>query len=57
MQKTLSVAVYNHYKRINQKHLQEEIKIQKSNLILVTYNSKTLLAQTISKFLNVPLYC
>ena len=33
--KTLSVAVYNHYKRINQKHLQEEIEIQKSNLILL----------------------
>ena len=55
--KTLSVAVYNHYKRINQKHLQEEIEIQKSNLILVgpTGTGKTLLAQTISKFLNVPI--
>jgi len=55
--KTLSVAVYNHYKRINQKHLQEEIEIQKSNLILIgpTGTGKTLLAQTISKFLNVPI--
>jgi len=55
--KTLSVAVYNHYKRINQKHLQQEIEIQKSNLILVgpTGTGKTLLAQTISKFLNVPI--
>jgi len=55
--KSLSVAVYNHYKRINQKHLQEEIEIQKSNLILVgpTGTGKTLLAQTISKFLNVPI--
>ena len=55
--KTISVAVYNHYKRINQKHLQEEIEIQKSNLILVgpTGTGKTLLAQTISKFLNVPI--
>ena len=55
--KTLSVAVYNHYKRINQKNLQEEIEIQKSNLILVgpTGTGKTLLAQTISKFLNVPI--
>jgi len=55
--KTLSVAVYNHYKRINQKHLREEIEIQKSNLILVgpTGTGKTLLAQTISKFLNVPI--
>ena len=55
--KYLSVAVYNHYKRINQKHLQDEIEIQKSNLILVgpTGTGKTLLAQTISKFLNVPI--
>ena len=55
--KTLSVAVYNHYKRINQKHLEQEVEIQKSNLILVgpTGTGKTLLAQTISKFLNVPI--
>ena len=55
--KTLSVAVYNHYKRINQKYLEQEVEIQKSNLILVgpTGTGKTLLAQTISKFLNVPI--
>ena len=55
--KTLSVAVYNHYKRINQKQLTDDIEIQKSNLLLVgpTGTGKTLLAQTISKFLNVPI--
>ena len=53
--KTLSVAVYNHYKRINQNNLTDDIEIQKSNLLLVgpTGTGKTLLAQTISKFLNV----
>ena len=53
--KTLAVAVYNHYKRINQKQLPNDIEIQKSNLLLVgpTGTGKTLLAQTISKFLNV----
>ena len=55
--KTLAVAVYNHYKRINQKQLPDDIEIQKSNLLLVgpTGTGKTLLAQTISKFLNVPI--
>jgi ATP-dependent Clp protease ATP-binding subunit ClpX len=55
--KTLSVAVYNHYKRINQNQLSDDIEIQKSNLLLVgpTGTGKTLLAQTISKFLNVPI--
>ncbi|MBT3281421.1 MAG: ATP-dependent Clp protease ATP-binding subunit ClpX [Cryomorphaceae bacterium] len=55
--KTLAVAVYNHYKRINQKLLSDDIEIQKSNLLLVgpTGTGKTLLAQTISKFLNVPI--
>jgi len=55
--KTLAVAVYNHYKRINQKQIPNEIEIQKSNLLLVgpTGTGKTLLAQTISKFLNVPI--
>tara|TARA_B100000989_G_scaffold8650_1_gene5951 strand:+ start:1283 stop:2512 length:1230 start_codon:yes stop_codon:yes gene_type:complete len=55
--KTLAVAVYNHYKRINQKQLSDSVEIQKSNLLLVgpTGTGKTLLAQTISKFLNVPI--
>ena len=55
--KTLAVAVYNHYKRINQKQLPDDVEIQKSNLLLVgpTGTGKTLLAQTISKFLNVPI--
>ena len=55
--KTLAVAVYNHYKRINQNQLSNDIEIQKSNLLLVgpTGTGKTLLAQTISKFLNVPI--
>ena len=55
--KTLAVAVYNHYKRINQNQLSGDIEIQKSNLLLVgpTGTGKTLLAQTISKFLNVPI--
>ena len=55
--KTLAVAVYNHYKRINQRKLSVDIEIQKSNLLLVgpTGTGKTLLAQTISKFLNVPI--
>ena len=55
--KTLAVAVYNHYKRINQNQLSHDIEIQKSNLLLVgpTGTGKTLLAQTISKFLNVPI--
>ena len=55
--KILSVAVYNHYKRINQNNVRSEVEIQKSNVILVgeTGTGKTLLAQTISKFLKVPL--
>ena len=55
--KVLSVAVYNHYKRISIKHKkQEDIEIEKSNVILVgeTGTGKTLLARTIAKMLNVP---
>jgi len=55
--KILSVAVYNHYKRINHSKSNSEVEIQKSNVILVgqTGTGKTLLAQTISKLLKVPL--
>ena len=55
--KVLSVAVYNHYKRILQQQSDNDIEIQKSNIIMVgeTGTGKTLLAQTISRYLNVPL--
>jgi ATP-dependent Clp protease ATP-binding subunit ClpX len=56
--KVLSVAVYNHYKRIMQKPSKagEEVEIEKSNIIMVgeTGTGKTLLARTIAKILNVP---
>jgi ATP-dependent Clp protease ATP-binding subunit ClpX len=56
--KVLSVAVYNHFKRIQQRPLgkDEDVEIEKSNIIMVgeTGTGKTLLARTISKVLNVP---
>jgi ATP-dependent Clp protease ATP-binding subunit ClpX len=55
--KVLSVAVYNHYKRLLQQTSTEGVEIQKSNVIVVgpTGTGKTLLAQTIARFLKVPL--
>ena len=55
--KIISVAVYNHYKRVLNINPKSDIEIQKSNIILVgeTGTGKTLLAQTISKMLKVPL--
>ena len=55
--KVMSVAVYNHYKRLLQPPHEDDIEIQKSNIIMVgqTGTGKTLMAKTIAKMLNVPL--
>lgn len=56
--KVLSVAVYNHYKRIFRRHeIDDDTEINKSNVLLIgpTGSGKTLLAQTIAKYLDVPL--
>lgn len=55
--RVMSVAVYNHYKRLLQKPTEDDIEIQKSNIIMVgqTGTGKTLMAKTIARMLNVPL--
>ena len=54
--KVLSVAIYNHYKRINAGHTVDEVELQKSNVLLVgpTGSGKTLMAQTLARVLDVP---
>jgi ATP-dependent Clp protease ATP-binding subunit ClpX len=54
--KKLSVAVYNHYKRIRGGEVQRDVELQKSNILLIgpTGSGKTLLAQTLARQLNVP---
>src|SRR6476620_5541509 len=55
--KVMSVAVYNHYKRLMQQQYDDEVEIEKSNIIMVgqTGTGKTLVAKTIAKMLDVPL--
>jgi ATP-dependent Clp protease ATP-binding subunit ClpX len=58
LKKVMSVAVYNHYKRLMQQQ-DDEVEIEKSNIIMVgqTGTGKTLVAKTIAKMLDVPSYC
>jgi ATP-dependent Clp protease ATP-binding subunit ClpX len=55
--KVMSVAVYNHYKRLMQQQVAEDVEIEKSNIIMVgqTGTGKTLVAKTIARMLDVPL--
>ncbi|MGE5472641.1 MAG: ATP-dependent Clp protease ATP-binding subunit ClpX [Ignavibacteriales bacterium] len=54
--KSLAVAVYNHYKRVNSEDKSSDVELQKSNIIMMgpTGSGKTLLAQTLARILNVP---
>src|SRR5215470_8135995 len=54
--KTLAVAVYNHYKRMESRQRQDEVELAKSNILLIglTGSGKTLLAETLARLLNVP---
>lgn len=54
--KVLSVAVYNHYKRVNNKQIIDDVEIEKSNIIMIgeTGTGKTLLAKSVARLLNVP---
>lgn len=54
--RVITVAVYNHFKRINQKSAADEVEIEKSNIVMVgeTGTGKTLIAKTVARLLNVP---